>query len=71
MRGGKHVKVKKRQRQDTLSVFLRLRANADFMVHRDPQDHLSLNHLFKSNSFSVIVHFNWLKEECGCCGQQS
>ena len=34
--------------------------NADFRVHRDPLDHLSVNHLFKSNSFSVIVLFNWL-----------
>ena len=36
------------------------RANADFRVHKDPRDHLSDNHLFKSNSFSVIVLFNWL-----------
>ena len=44
IRGGKHVKVKKRRRQD----ILRLHA---FRVHRNPLDHLSVNR------FSVKYRF--------------
>ena len=56
MRGGKHVKVKKRRRQD----ILRFRAAARKLVLGSiatPLDHLSVKNIFKL-LFSTCLHFN-------------
>ena len=58
MLGGKHVKVKKRRRQDILRFCADARKLMFVRVHRDPLDQLSVNRLIITKTF--IKNCNYL-----------